>query len=163
MVVPIHEIFVIDESFFSLFATVTMKSNNVFFSFSLLNTEINSFSTIMQLINRNYNWKNSQTNKDYTVNIVALVSSTSLLRTQIMQSKCGKIEFSFYFCYRCLPFVIYLSGFDLFSLSNFFKIPMMGSLDIFTLKVVSGSLKESIFETRKNIFISFRKYFLFLR
>ena len=32
-----------------------------------------------------------------------------------------------------LPFVMYLRGFDLFSLSNFFKISMMDNLDILSL------------------------------
>ena len=32
-----------------------------------------------------------------------------------------------------LPFVIYLTGFDLFSLSNFSKILLMASLDILSL------------------------------
>ena len=32
-----------------------------------------------------------------------------------------------------LPFIIYLSGFDLFRLSNFSKIPLMDSLDILSL------------------------------
>ena len=32
-----------------------------------------------------------------------------------------------------LGFILYLSGFDLFSLSNFSKIPLMDSLDILNL------------------------------
>ena len=34
-----------------------------------------------------------------------------------------------------LPFIINLSGFDLFSLSNFSKIPWMDSLDILRLRM----------------------------
>ena len=40
-----------------LFATVTMKSDEVFFSVYLLNTETNSLNTLMQPINPNYTRK----------------------------------------------------------------------------------------------------------
>ena len=49
---------------FFLFATITRKSERLFAVF-LLNIEINSYNTIMLLVDPNYSWKKkkSQTNK----------------------------------------------------------------------------------------------------
>ena len=82
-------------------------------SFScFLNIETNSISTIIQLINSSYAWKNSQTNKD--------VSATPLLMTQTMGWKYRKI---FLFL---LPFITYLNGFD-------FDFDLIDNLDILSL------------------------------
>ena len=58
------------------------------------------------------------------------VSYTSLLRSQAIVSKCGQ---NLVFYLFLLPFVKYLSGFDLLNLPNFSKIPLMDSLDILSL------------------------------
>ena len=101
-----------------LFATVTMKSDEVFFSVYLLNTETNSLNTLMQPINPNYTRKKT----------VKQIKTTQqkLLQQCFFSPMRQNLIFSF-----LLPFIIYLSGFDLFSLSNFCKILLMDSLDIF--------------------------------
>ena len=96
------------------------------FPFSLLNIETNVFNKIMhsfliQTILENRVKRIKQLNK----NCCNGVSCTQLLRTQTMRSKWQNLVFLF-----LVPFVIYLSLFDLLNLSNFFKIPLMNSLDI---------------------------------
>ena len=58
VVVRIYKIIVIDEAFFSSLQLFPWKVTKFLFSVFLLNTERNSFNTIMQLINLTYTWKN---------------------------------------------------------------------------------------------------------
>ena len=84
----------------------------------------------MQLSSPNYAWK-IETNEQRLLNKNCRngVSSTSLVSNETMGQHVGKRFFFFW-----LPFVIYQSGFDLFNLSNFWKIYFMDSLDILCLE-----------------------------
>ena len=72
--------------FFSL-QPLPWKVRNCLFFLSLWNIETNFFNTIRQIINPNYAWKNCCNDG----------SSTPLLITQIMGSKCGNFFFNFWY------------------------------------------------------------------
>ena len=59
-------------SIFSLFATITRPENDEksLFPVCLLNIYTNSCNIIMQLINPQFAWKNSQTNKNYSIKLL---------------------------------------------------------------------------------------------
>ena len=74
---------------FLLVAVVAMKSEKLFFSFSMetIVRETNSFFNIMQLTNQNYSWKNG----------VKQIKSTQ----ETLREKCPSTEF---FLVRIFPY-----------------------------------------------------------
>ena len=103
-------------SIFYLFCNCCMKS------------ERNSCNIIILLINQDYNWKSRlkriKTKKFLQWCIFYRIAKNPDHEVKMWQN----LVFLF-----LLPFIIYLSGFDLFRLSNFSKIPLMDSLDILSL------------------------------
>ena len=119
VVVLFHMIHFFDEAFLFL-ATVAIITEKVSFSVSMviIFRNRNCFNTIIQFINLNYRISGKQI-KTIEKFLTKLHHISPLLRTQAqaMRSKCSKN----YFFGFLLPFVIYLTRFDLLSMFYFFK------------------------------------------
>ena len=94
----------------------------------LLNIKRNSFDTIMQLINPNYTSK-IDSNEDFWKKLLQCCILYPIAKDLDHRVKMRHIEVFLFL----LPFIIYLSEFDLISLCNFSKTPLMNSFDIFSL------------------------------
>ena len=104
------------------------KVGKCLFPGSLFDIGTSSFNASMELINPNYSWKNRV--KQIKATQEKLLQWCILYSIAKEPNHGVKMRQFFFFL---LPFVLYLSGFDFFNLSNFSKIPMMNSLGILDL------------------------------